>query len=302
MIFSWDEHKVIEETLTRAIDSIDVSPSTKKVLEHIFNSGGKRTRPLILLLCYRIFRDDIEKAINASLVIELLHTSSLLHDDIIDNGVTRRGKETVLKKYGISHSLILGDILISKAVDLASEYSKSIIKKCARDSITMADGELKEFNLFESGFSEELYLECIKKKTSMLFSMASTIGAEVAGAGEDDIDALECFGENLGIAYQMVDDLIDFMRLAKDKHSTNDALILPRLLLKRWTKEQVIDYVIKRIKERLELAKSYLDRFEDSDAKEKLLYLSDYMTIDLLEKLIIDTDESKYLALRLSCK
>ncbi len=173
---------------------------------------GKRVRPLISLIAYEaVSENDFKHALNLAVGIELIHTATIIHDDIIDKSDMRRGLKSVNKVYGDEMAILAGDLLFSKAFDYVGSYSNSKLTSLIADAcIKLAEGEaLESLHTRNLKISEEVYLEIIERKTASLFK-ASTLGAAIlADAEEKELKALAKYGELLGIGFQMTDDLLD---------------------------------------------------------------------------------------------
>jgi len=183
-----------------------------QVASHIMLSGGKRIRPLLFLLSTRIcgYKGNIAKKFSS--IFEYLHTASLLHDDIVDNAVLRRGQQVANAIWGNSTTVLVGDFLLARASAIAVESgSLEIIKVLSEITEEMSQGEIHQ--LIKKGsldITETEYLEVIRRKTAVLFQGACRIGALISNASEEKEAALSTCGFHLGIAFQMVDDLIDY--------------------------------------------------------------------------------------------
>ena len=180
---------------------------------HLIGSGGKRFRPLLLLATAALYGYRGENRHPLSAVIEFIHTATLLHDDVIDQAQTRRGKVSANNIWGNAASVLVGDYLYSKAFKLMTEYGDlRIIRVLADTTNIMAEGEV--FQLVKCGdvtLTEEDYLTIIEKKTSFLISAACAVGAILGKAPEPQIDALTRFGLNIGSAFQIIDDALDYV-------------------------------------------------------------------------------------------
>jgi len=180
---------------------------------HLIGSGGKRFRPLLLLSTAALCGYKGEKRYALSAVIEFIHTATLLHDDVIDHAHVRRGKVSANNIWGNAASVLVGDYLYSKAFKLMSEHGNlPIIHTLSQTTNTMAEGEV--FQLVKCGdvnLTEEDYLKIIEKKTSVLIAAACTVGAMLGEAAPQRVDALTRFGMNVGSAFQIIDDTLDYM-------------------------------------------------------------------------------------------
>jgi len=183
-----------------------------KLLAHILRGGGKRMRPAITLLAGKVYDYNLKTLVCQAAGVETLHTATLVHDDTIDKSSTRRSKVTVNAAWGDARAILLGDYLLAKAAELtAMTENVRVIKLCARTLMTISGGELEQsafdFNLDRV---RDQYFRWIADKTADLFAMAAESGAILGGAPEDSIRALRDYGYNLGIAFQVVDDVLDF--------------------------------------------------------------------------------------------
>jgi len=205
-----DDLQQVDDYMSSALSS-DIS-LIPQVSGHLIGSGGKRFRPLLLMAAAALcgYRGDRRHPLAA--VIEFIHTSTLLHDDVIDNADTRRGKTAANHVWGNAASVLVGDFLYSEAFRLMTEHGDmEIIRILARATNLMAAGEV--FQLMKKGdpeITESDHLEIIEKKTAHLISAACTVGALLAGADREKVDALGSFGLNLGFAFQIVDDSLDY--------------------------------------------------------------------------------------------
>jgi octaprenyl-diphosphate synthase len=188
-----------------------------EVSHHLIDSGGKRFRPLLLLICAGLcgYRGDHRYPMAA--VMEFIHTATLLHDDVIDQAIIRRGKTSANNIWGNAASVLVGDFLYSKSFTLMTEVENiAILKLMSEVTNIMSEGEV--FQLMKCGdvnLTEEEYLTIIEKKTAVLISAACAVGAIVSSASPEKKDALAQFGRNIGMAFQMTDDTLDYM--AKEK-------------------------------------------------------------------------------------
>ena len=182
------------------------------VARHILFAGGKRLRPLLLVLSARLcgYKDDYAKTVSTAL--EYLHAATLLHDDIIDDAVLRRGKTVAHSVYGNAITVLVGDFLLARALAICADSGKIKVIHIISDlTENMSTGEVHQ--LMRKGdvsLTEDEYLEVIRRKTAVLFQAACTVSAVIAEAPEEKEKALSDFGYNLGIAFQMADDLFDY--------------------------------------------------------------------------------------------
>lgn len=189
------------------------NPLIAAISSYLFKNEGKRIRPALLILCSKLLSYKGTEHIRMSALIETIHTASLLHDDIIDNSDLRRGQETVHSKWGNNITVLLGDYLYIKTLGLSLESrNREIIRILTDTSTEMIDGELKEY--YYSGnldLEEKDYFEILEKKTASLFNAACLIGGMLAEGADKDREKLAEYGHNIGMAFQLVDDLLDYI-------------------------------------------------------------------------------------------
>jgi octaprenyl-diphosphate synthase len=205
-----DDLRRVEECMDIHLRSeIDLIP---EIIQHLIGSGGKRFRPLLLLICADLCGYRGRKCYTLSAVIEFIHTATLLHDDVIDEAQTRRGKVSANNVWGNAASVLVGDFLYSKAFKLmADQDNLAVIKLMSATTNVMSEGEV--FQLVKCGdidITEAEYLTIIEKKTSILMSAACASGAILGNATQKQIDALAGFGLRLGSAFQITDDTLDY--------------------------------------------------------------------------------------------
>lgn len=179
---------------------------------HILFSGGKRLRPLLFVLCARLcgYSDNNEKPVAG--VFEYLHVASLLHDDLVDEASLRRGKPVAHSVYGNSVAVLVGDFLLARSLSIISGTGRmKIVKLIGEITENLTQGEIDQLQRKgDIGLSETEYMAVIRRKTAILIQGACQVGAVFAGASEDREKTLAEYGLNLGIAFQMADDLLDF--------------------------------------------------------------------------------------------
>ena len=180
---------------------------------HLVASGGKRLRPAIYFLATRCGQDfDLQKAMPLAVALEMMHMASLVHDDVIDSADTRRGAVTANAKWGNQISILAGDYLFAKAFALVAEnnYSKRVDRQLARLICDLSSGELiQNKEIYKASCDVQEYYERIAKKTANFIAIACQLGGDVAGLSEEYIQALYDFGYNVGMAFQLTDDLLD---------------------------------------------------------------------------------------------
>jgi octaprenyl-diphosphate synthase len=175
--------------------------------------GGKRIRPVILMLSAEALGCKDDSVLDAAVAVELLHTESIIHDDIIDEEVARRNRMTFHVKYGFSASLLTADFVFAMILSLAARYGdRRVAEEISNAALHMAEGEYSELTIDPKVYnlSWDEYIRIVKDKTAALFETSAKLGALIAGGNEMEVSALENFGKNLGIAYQLRDDLLDW--------------------------------------------------------------------------------------------
>jgi octaprenyl-diphosphate synthase len=179
---------------------------------HIVAAGGKRLRPLLTLATTRLCGYEGERHLALAATVEFIHTATLLHDDVVDASDLRRGRDTANAVWGNKPAVLVGDFLFARAFQLMVEDgSLRVLDILSRTASIIAEGEVHQLmTANDTSTTEEAYLEVIEAKTAALFAAASRIGAVIAERPEAEEQALETYGRNLGIAFQLVDDLLDF--------------------------------------------------------------------------------------------
>lgn len=187
-------------------------PLVEKMGHYIVESGGKRLRPLLVLLSANACHYEGSRHIELAAVIEFIHTATLLHDDVVDNSELRRGNATANAKWGNAPSVLVGDFLYSRAFQLMVDIgSMEIMRIISNATTVIAEGEvLQLLNQRNPGITEDAYMQVILGKTAMLFEAASECGAILADASATEREALRLYGRHLGIAFQLIDDLMDY--------------------------------------------------------------------------------------------
>jgi octaprenyl-diphosphate synthase len=183
-----------------------------QVLEHIRKRAGKRMRPMLILLMAKNYGCVSEVTQHSGVGLELLHTASLVHDDVVDESTERRGQASVNATYNNKVAVLVGDYLLSTALlHVSLTDNQQIVQYLAELGRTLAKGEILQLsNISNTNISEDIYYQVIKQKTAALFEACCAIGALSAGADADEIEAAKLFGQNLGIAFQIRDDIFDY--------------------------------------------------------------------------------------------
>lgn len=283
-------------------------------INHLQHSSGKHIRPLLLLLTAKACGKVTDNSINSAILLELLHTATLIHDDVIDETKQRRGVPSLNAIFDNRISVLVGDYVLSTALirSIATQDLRiiAIVSKLGRD---LADGEINQLETAEEVILDEVrYMQVIKKKTAVLLSACTEIGAITAGAEEEMVEKFRAFGENLGYAFQIKDDIFDYFKdLNIGKPTGNDIregkVTLPLLFALRncpevirasshemiknkdFTAENIdtliqlakdhkgIEYAEGKMKEYRNKAIAILNTLPDSAAKEGLKLLADYI-------------------------
>jgi octaprenyl-diphosphate synthase len=305
----------VDEEFVRHIQSkVELIP---RIGKYIQSSGGKRIRPAVLLMSARLCGYTGDRAVLYAAVVEFIHTATLVHDDIIDDAELRRGRLAVHSQWGNDITVLLGDYLYIKSMALALTIDElEIIRLLCDVTLRMIEGEL--YQLTKNGdpdVTEDEHFEIIRRKTAYLFSGCSRIGAMLAGRPAEEVEALGQYGFKLGIAFQLVDDLLDLtgtvQSLGKPVASDlregkitlpvialmhradpavrtliTDVVRTRTLTAERWeeisallAKHRTIDYAYERAVQLAGEAKEHLQMFPPSDRRSALAALTDYVLL-----------------------
>jgi geranylgeranyl pyrophosphate synthase len=211
-------HQTIEKAM-QTVDEVmfNVVSSDVEVLRdashHILEAGGKRVRPRLVTLSYlALGGEDLEGIAPAAAALELVHTASVVHDDINDHGVVRRGRPSVNAIWGRTFALLTGDYLFTKVYELMAPYGREMNELFAQATIALVEGEtLQAAAVKNKNFSREVYMDIIARKTAVLFKIGAMMGGQLAEATDEQFEALSQFGFNIGLAFQIVDDVLDII-------------------------------------------------------------------------------------------
>ncbi len=204
-----------------------------QALAYIRQRTGKRMRPILIMLMARNYGEVSDVTQNAAVGLELLHTASLVHDDVVDESEERRGQASVNSTYDNKVAVLVGDYLLSTAL-LHVAYTKNtnIVKYLAQLGRTLASGEILQLsNISNDRISEDVYYQVIKQKTAALFEACCAIGALSGGASEEQIEKAKKFGQNLGIIFQIRDDIFDYYDSAEIGKPTGNDMVEGKLTL-----------------------------------------------------------------------
>lgn len=184
----------------------------QQVLDHIRKRAGKRMRPMLILLMAKNFGRVTDATLHAAVGLELLHTASLVHDDVVDESKQRRGQLSVNAEYDNKVAVLVGDYILSTALLYVSRtHSEIVVRYLSELGRTLSNGEILQLsNIQNEEISEQSYYRVIQQKTAALFEACASIGALSAGASEDDIHQAKLFGSNLGMIFQIRDDIFDY--------------------------------------------------------------------------------------------
>ena len=215
---SFDDVLAMSRADMRAVDAL-IRESLKsdvelvsQVSEYIVMSGGKRLRPMIVLLAARAFGYEGEQHVRAAAIIEFIHTATLLHDDVVDSSSRRRGQDSANTVFGNQASVLVGDFLYSRAFQMMVDIDSMRVMRILADATnTIAAGEVMQLmNVHDPDIDETEYRQVIYRKTARLFEAGAQIAAVLAGRGTGDEESMIRYGQELGTAFQLVDDALDF--------------------------------------------------------------------------------------------
>ena len=228
-----------------------------QALEHVRAKGGKRMRPILILLMTKSFGKVTSVAQYAAVGLELLHTASLVHDDVVDESGERRGQASVNASYNNKVAVLVGDYILSTALlNIARTNDCDIVCDLAELGRTLSNGEILQLtNIANTNFSEEVYFEVIKQKTAALFEACAVIGAKAGGADRQAVEAARAFGRNVGVIFQIRDDIFDYYQSADlGKPTGNDMaegkLTLPVLYALNTTGNSQMAALARKVKAR----------------------------------------------------
>ena len=296
-----DRSNYVEEALSIIDKEFDVE--LRSAAQYALSTGGKRLRPILCMLSCELVGGDYKETIPAFTALELIHNATLIHDDILDDDVIRRGNLSVPKKYGLKTAVLTGDALLSLGLRYASiTENTKIVKLLSETSLKMVSGIKKQLNLNKKAVSEDVILEINYLKSGSLFEAATELGAIIGGADEDTVKLLAYFGQLFGNSYQIKDDIIDIQTKSYDE-PRNDLLNgdftlpiiyalesnIPSEMKKKLfedfnslTIQNILDILSKtssiqkcwdKIDYYLSDAQKILDQFNDSEAKNGILFL-----------------------------
>ena len=207
--------RIIDHDISQIMSMVTDFGLCEKI-KYVLRTQGKRLRPIMVLLSAQSVGGQVETVRKLALAIEMLHMASLIHDDILDQDIVRRNELTVNTKWGIRDAVLIGDALASLSFYLSADYENEIMKIISQTSVKLSDGEYLDVKESTDTRKERDYIETIRKKSASLFKTSTQCGAIAAEAKRNEIDALSEFGENFGLAYQIMDDLLDIAPIKDD--------------------------------------------------------------------------------------
>jgi octaprenyl-diphosphate synthase len=234
--------------------AVNPNPLLREIILHVNKQRGKQMRPMMVMLFGKMFGEVSDTTYSAALALELLHTASLVHDDVVDDSMQRRGQASVNAIYNNKLAVLVGDYLLSTALVFTGRCGDPRITNIVGAlGQTLADGEIFQmFHSHEKLVSEEVYFEIIRKKTASLFSSCAEIGALSAGAQPNEADRARQIGEYIGICFQIRDDIFDYYSNDVGKPTGNDMregkLTLPIIYAVRTEGDDRIREMINRLK------------------------------------------------------
>lgn len=302
------------EIFTSHINAANYGTNPKELYEpinYMMQLGGKRLRPILALMACDLFDSNIEKALPAAHAIEVFHNFTLVHDDIMDNAPLRRGKETVYKKWNMPIAILSGDLMMIKATQLLCEtetqHLKSLLEIFNKTAVEVCEGQQIDMNFeTQKSVSHDEYIEMIKLKTAVLLGCSLQLGALIGGAGHEDAQHLYEFGKNIGIAFQIQDDILDcygdtkdvgkqlggdilqnkktilFIKALEQSKNNNDKTLEEIInskntdnkvekVLSIYNKYNIYNYSIERRNSFIQIAKENLEKLSISNEKKEIL-------------------------------
>ena len=274
---------------------------------HVIEAGGKRLRPTVTILAYKALGGrDVGKIVDIAAGFELIHSATLIHDDINDGGSTRRGRMTVYKKFGLHNAVVTGDFLFTKAFQLGGSFDKTVVDTTAEACAALAEGEILQNRYrHKKDLTIDTYLQVAERKTAQPIKAGAMVGGYLAGGSSEEVASLGKYGLDLGIAFQIVDDILDFTGDEKKtgKMVGNDLkegnLTLPSLLAIKSSDDakKAILAVISQEDPSVESVKECAKMVVKSGAIEKARGMGEYYGMEALGHLgcLSDTSYSKAL-------
>jgi octaprenyl-diphosphate synthase len=291
------------------------SADFQSIIDYVSETDGKKIRPLLLLLTAKICGDINQNTLNYALVLELLHNATLIHDDVVDDTKERRGRSSVNAKYDNRTAVLVGDYILSVAIVRAvTTQNMQILNIISNLALNLVEGELRQLSISTGAIIDEAhYFDVIRKKTAILLSSCTEMGALSTGANKETVENFRLFGEYLGICFQIKDDLFDYfeqgeigkptgndiregkvtlpliyaLKHATDKKESDTILQIIKnadfttaniLLLTNFAKSNGgTDYAQQKMAEYKQKAIGLIENLQDTEAKQSLLRLIDYI-------------------------
>ncbi len=211
---SWDltiskELSMVADVLRESVNSQE--DRLTEIANYVIGAGGKRIRPTVTILTfYALGGREVERAVKIAAALELIHTATLLHDDINDGGEMRRGKLAAYRKYGTQNAIVAGDFLFTQAFAIGGKFEPAIVDITAEACSRLAEGEIRQqMRSKDVDLTEEGYIDIIKRKTAWPIAAGARVGAILAGGSPEEVMAAGEYGTELGVAFQIVDDILD---------------------------------------------------------------------------------------------
>ena len=203
------ELSLVEQKIRESL--VSEEPLLSEIAEYVIAAGGKRVRPLVTLLAFKaVGGRALERVVDIAAALELIHSASLIHDDINDGGTERRGRPAAYVKFGLQEALVTGDFMFTKAFRIGGKFDDDIVDMTARVAAGLAEGEIRQKrHIGNVSISREEYFDIITRKTAMPIGTGARVGALIGDARVEQIEAAGAYGLNLGMAFQIVDDILD---------------------------------------------------------------------------------------------
>jgi geranylgeranyl pyrophosphate synthase len=203
------ELSLVEDRVQQAVESEE--SLLTDIARYVIQAGGKRIRPTVAMLANKaVGGRNVAKVVEIAAALELIHSATLVHDDINDGGTLRRGREAAYHKFGLQNALVAGDFLFVKAFAIGGKFDPEVVDLTARVCTALAEAEIvQKRHVGDLSTTRDEYLDIVRRKTAMPISAGARLGALLGGGTPEEVDALTTYGLNLGIAFQIVDDILD---------------------------------------------------------------------------------------------
>ena len=288
-----EELSLVESKLKEMVESEEKLLTDASM--HVIGAGGKRLRPTIAILSYRsLGGKDVDKIVDIAAGFELIHSATLVHDDINDGGSTRRGRETVYRRYGLHNAIVTGDFLFVKAFSLGGMYDKEVVRTTADACARLAEGEMVQSRFRHTlDLDLEQYVQIMERKTAEPLKAGAMVGAYLAEGTVEEIRCLGAYGLNLGVAFQIMDDVLDFVgeesRTGKPIGSDlrEGYLTLPSLLSMKESEEarNAVSAVIRQDAPSEESVRACIDIVNSTGSIEKAKAMAEFYGMEALQHL-----------------